>query len=99
MDTSAFREKAGVIVAAVIIIAFIAVGFVQVAASWFTGRPISVPGDWMAAMLSLASAALGFLIGKQSSQPGPGEVAHVQEAIATNAAQKAAEAVSANLTK
>ncbi len=64
-----FREYAGTLVATIIVVSFIAIGFVQIGVVVFHGSSVSIPGDWMAAMLSLASAALGFLIGKQSTGP------------------------------
>jgi hypothetical protein len=66
MDTNP-RERVGVLVAAFIVIAFIAIGFVHVTTYIVTGTKIDFPPDWNAAMLSLASAALGFLIGKQTT--------------------------------
>lgn len=65
-----FREKAGTIIAAVIILSYIAVGFVQMASVMFIGIEVGVPDSWSSSMLSLASAALGFLIGKQMNQTG-----------------------------
>jgi hypothetical protein len=66
-----FREYAGVLTAFIVVMAFVAIGFVTMAITLFSGKSVPVPGDWMAAMLSLASAAIGFLIGKQSTQPQP----------------------------
>jgi hypothetical protein len=63
------REKVGVHVAAFIVIAFVAIGFAYVAVYVLAGTKIEFPPDWNAAMLSLASAALGYLIGKQSTSP------------------------------
>jgi hypothetical protein len=48
---------------------YVAIGFIQISVQVTTGTPITVTGDWSAAMLSLASAALGFLIGKQTTIP------------------------------
>jgi hypothetical protein len=67
-----FREYAGVMTAFLVVIAYVGIGFVQVAAVLTHGSSVELPGDWMAAMLSLASAALGFLIGKQSSHSEAG---------------------------
>lgn len=67
-----FREYAGVLVAFIVVLAFVAIGYIQVAIVLYRGVAITIPGDWMAAMLSLASTALGFLIGKQlSGAPTP----------------------------
>jgi hypothetical protein len=65
-----FREYAGVMTAFFVVMAYVGIGFVQVAAVLTHGSAVELPGDWMAAMLSLASAALGFLIGKQSNSEG-----------------------------
>ena len=64
-----FREYAGVLCAFVVVTAFIATGFLQMASEAVFGIKVTAPPDWSAAMLSLASAALGFLIGKQSTGP------------------------------
>ena len=60
-----FREYAGVLTAFLVVISYVGIGFVQTAVVVTTATPLEMPKDWMAAMLSLASAALGFLIGKQ----------------------------------
>ena len=71
------RENAGVLVAAIVVMAFVGIGFLQMLSEAIFGVPMTAPGDWMAAMLSLASAALGYLIGKQTTQNGanPGQSA------------------------
>lgn len=61
-----FREYAGVLIAFLVVIAYVGIGFVQTAAIVFLGKEVLMPPDWMAAMLSLASAGLGYLIGKQT---------------------------------
>ena len=63
---SAPKELAGVLVASIIVIAYIAIGFVSIAATMFFAIEVKPPIEWSSAMLSLASAALGFLIGKSS---------------------------------
>lgn len=73
-DPSNFREYAGALCAFIIVMAFVAIGFVVMAIVVTTGTSVTVPGDWMAAMLSLASAALGFLIGKQTTSPNTATV-------------------------
>lgn len=60
-----FKEGAGVLTAFLVVLSYVGIGFVQTAAVVFLGQEVKMPPDWMAAMLSLASAALGFLIGKQ----------------------------------
>lgn len=64
-----FREWAGVLCAFIVVMSYVAIGFVQVFVQITTGTPATIPGDWGAAMLSLASAALGYLIGKQTTVP------------------------------
>lgn len=59
------REIFGVYIAAFIVISYVAVGFVYVAIVLVKGQGIVFPSDWTASMLSLASAAFGFLVGKQ----------------------------------
>ncbi len=59
------REIFGVYIAAFIVMAYVAVGFVNVAIVVFKGQGVVFPSDWTASMLSLASAAFGFLVGKQ----------------------------------
>jgi len=66
-----FREYAGVLTAFLTVIAFVLIGFAQMLAELFLGSKITAPPDWMAAMLSLASAALGFLIGKNVEKQVP----------------------------
>ncbi len=73
-NPATFREYAGALVAFIVVMAFVAIGFVQLGIAVWHGSSVPVPGDWMAAMLSLASAALGFLIGKQTSTPAPSAV-------------------------
>lgn len=58
------REWAGVFIASVVVIAYVGIGFASVLVFLFTGTEIKFPDDWKSAMLSLASAAMGYLIGK-----------------------------------
>lgn len=60
-----FKERAGVLTAFLVVISFVVIGFAQMAAFVVLGVEVKVPGDWSAAMLSLSSAALGFLIGQK----------------------------------
>lgn len=62
---SQFREYAGVLAAYSVVMAFVAIGFVDMLSQAFLQETITAAPDWNAAMLSLASAALGFLIGKR----------------------------------
>lgn len=66
-----YRETSGILIAAICVLSFIGIGFAQVAVFVLTGKMISFPPDWQAAMLSISSAALGFLLGNQSdNRPG-----------------------------
>jgi hypothetical protein len=71
--TSTWKDYAGIAVCSVTVLSFIAVGFI-IMFTKFLGVELSPPGDWMAAMLSLASTALGWLAGQKGSvetQPQP----------------------------
>lgn len=68
LQRNGFKEVAGVLCAFLVVMAFVLIGFSQMATTIMLGTTISAPSDWMAAMLSLASAALGFLIGKNVQQ-------------------------------
>ena len=63
---STWKDYAGIAVCSITVLSFIAVGFVIMSAK-FLGVDMNPPGDWMAAMLSLASTALGWLAGQKSS--------------------------------
>lgn len=63
------RERVGIYVAAFIVLAYTAVGFAHVTISMLNGPGVVFPNDWLASMLSLASAAMGYLIGKQTNGP------------------------------
>jgi len=64
------KEWAGVFIACIVVAAYIGIGFVTVVATVLFGVDGKFPPDWSSAMLSLASAALGFLIGKQGTGTG-----------------------------
>lgn len=66
-----FRDTAAAFTAFLVVIAFIAIGFLTMGTEVITGLKVTAPGDWLAAMLSLASAALGYLIGKQPDALSP----------------------------
>jgi hypothetical protein len=68
-NPATFREYAGTLAAFILVMAYAAIGFVLIAVSVTTGTMPSVPADWNASMLTLAGGALGFLVGKQTSQP------------------------------
>jgi hypothetical protein len=60
------KDYAGILVCSLTVIAFISVGFVLMGAKIVFGLEVTPPGEWIAAMLSLASTALGFLAGQKS---------------------------------
>lgn len=59
-----WRDAAGVFTAFIIVIAFIAIGFVAFFFTAVIGVDAKFDAGWLAAMLSLASASVGFLLGK-----------------------------------
>jgi len=71
MDSSTYRERAGVLVSALVVMALIAVGPIQLAVQVYTGQTLTFDQTWMVTVAGLAGTAFGFLIGKQSSN-GPG---------------------------
>jgi hypothetical protein len=66
-NSSALREWAGVIAALIAVFAFVNMGYVLVFIEVFTDKKISVNEAWSSGLISISSAALGFLIGKQST--------------------------------
>lgn len=64
---STFRERAGVYVSAFIVAAYVASGFVQPLLNSVLGVDVPFEAGWSSAMNALAGGALGFLVGKQSS--------------------------------
>ena len=63
-----WRDAASVITAFIVVIAFICIGFIDlVAQAVFDKTHVQIDEGWMAAMLSLASAAFGYLVGKRKS--------------------------------
>lgn len=70
-EKPALKDAAGVAMAFIVVLSYVGIGFVQTAAAVLLGVEVKMPPDWMAAMLSLASAALGFLIGKQTAPQMP----------------------------
>lgn len=67
MDNSTYRERAGVAVSALIVMAMIAVGPVQLLVQVYTGEAVTFDQTWMVTVSGLAGTAFGFLIGKQST--------------------------------
>ena len=66
-ERSALREWAGVVAALIAVVAFVNIGYALILIEVFTGLKVSPPEAWESGMISLSSAALGFLIGKQST--------------------------------
>lgn len=69
-DAKPAREYAGVLTAFIVVIAYVGIGFSTMMAQLIFGVEVSLPEDWRSAMLSLASAALGYLIGKKIEATG-----------------------------
>lgn len=88
-DASTFRERAGVLMSALVVMSLIAIGPIQLVVQVWTGQQVTFDQTWMVTIAGLAGTAFGFLIGKQSSQTGEGQAAAIAEA----AASKAVEAV------
>lgn len=63
-----WREVAGLITAFVIVASFVAIGFMDFFShAWFgVDSEVEFDAGWMAAMLSLASTAFGYMVGKQT---------------------------------
>lgn len=82
-DTSTYREKAGVLVSALIVLALIAVGPIQMSVQVFTGQNITFEPTWMATVAGLAGTAFGFLIGKQTTNQAASTTTTVTPATVT----------------
>lgn len=66
-NASTFRERAGVNASLMIIVAYIAIGFLQTALTFYSGQEFAVDPGWASAMNVLAGGAIGFLVGKQTT--------------------------------
>lgn len=67
MEKPLLRDAVGVFSALIIIVAFVLSGFVEYYTPIFIKEvDANIPGDWKAAMLSMASMALGYLFGKDT---------------------------------
>lgn len=73
--TPPFKEFTGLFVAASCVFAFIGIGFVKVFIFLKTGTNVDFSAGWEAAMLSLSSAGLGYLIGRAPGVTSTGAVA------------------------
>lgn len=69
------RDLAAVVMSASVISAFVFIGFLKMVAFLVFGIEVEIPGDWMSAMLSLASACTGYLLGRTDVGAGPPPVA------------------------
>lgn len=65
---STWKDYAGIAVCSITVLSFVAIGFIIMGAKT-AGVDVAPPGDWMAAMLSLASTALGWLAGQKGTKP------------------------------
>lgn len=74
MERRRINTTVGSLVSAIIIVAFIATGFVTMFSEMFFGTRIEPPQAWQAAMLSLASTALGFLAGNRRASDSNREI-------------------------
>lgn len=94
-----FKEAAGVLGAFVVLLAFVAIGFLQMTAKLFFGAEVPIDGSWMAAMLSLASTSLGFLVGQDQPvdklRRSLATIANVETASITTGAAPATAAATA----
>jgi hypothetical protein len=61
-----FRETAGILVAATVVLAYVGMGFVQALVLVVYGATFTFDADYKTALLGLSSMALGFLVGSQS---------------------------------
>lgn len=66
-NASTFRERAGVYASLFIVMSYVAIGFVQTALTFYSGQEFTVEPGWSAAMNALAGGAIGFLVGKQTT--------------------------------
>lgn len=77
--------------ASIVVLSYVGIGFVVAAAQAFLSVELKFPPDWSSAMLSIASAALGFILGRDKGPqtPSPTIGASVLSA-ATSAVESAA---------
>lgn len=67
MDSSTYRERAGVLVSALVVFALVMVGPAQLLVQVYTGQQTTFDQTWVVTIAGLAGTAFGFLIGKQTS--------------------------------
>lgn len=65
-----WRDAAGVLVASIVALAYVSIGFADATAQLLLGIKVTFPETWLAAMLSLSSVALGFLLKTKIDQVG-----------------------------
>lgn len=84
---AAFRAVAGALTAFMVVMMYSAIGFVLMIIKVVTGIDIQSDPAWTTGMSTLASAALGYLIGHQVGAAGrtPTETPEPQDVIVTNA--------------
>jgi len=70
-ESAKFREFAGVLTAFLVVLSYVGIGYATAIVQAIFGISLALPDDWRSAMLSLASAALGYLIGKQLTAEAP----------------------------
>lgn len=71
MPMRVLREGAGITAAFITVMAFIVVGFAQMLAIVLWGLDVKAPDAWFSGLLSLSSACMGYLIGKNiDHRPG-----------------------------
>jgi hypothetical protein len=75
-ESAKFREFAGVLTAFLVVLSYVGIGYATALVQAIFGVSLALPDDWRSAMLSLASAALGYLIGKQLTADVPSAVRH-----------------------
>lgn len=71
-----FREYAGVLTAFLVVMSYVGIGYATSIYQGLFGTPLQLPDDWSAAMLSLSSAALGYLIGKNMDSSSNSQVTY-----------------------
>lgn len=65
--TAKFRDIAGALIAFTVVSAYLAVGFVVILVKVVSGVDVAPQEAWMAGLSSLASAGLGYLIGRNDA--------------------------------
>jgi hypothetical protein len=82
-SNSTFRERAGVVASYMIITGYILIGFVQYGVGAWLGVDATFDQAWSGAMNGLAGGAVGFLIGKQTTNTPSVSVPVVGDSVST----------------